>query len=490
MRRRTFCKTAVAAGVIATLPACSQEASKEITSSTLAAISSAGDEITLETSLVDDFAGALQGQLLQSTDAGYDTTRKLWNGMFDKHPALIAACESQEDVVHAVNFARERDLLVAVKCGGHSFPGKSSCDGGLMIDLAKMHTVDVDVEGMSARAGGGSLLGHIDTATHAHKLGTTTGIVSHTGAGGFTLGGGYGRTDRLTGLAVDNLLAATIVTANGEVLRASEDENPDLHWAIRGGGGNFGVATEFVYKLHPFDPTIYGGNVLFDLTTDFLIGYGELAAELPNEASIEPNIFVDEDGNRMVGIEVVYAGDHATGEKVIAPLLKLAKPKSVELGAMEYHTFQTGADALLGHGRQYYLKSGLVTELSPELAEIIVDHMNRDMPVSSWFQHLGGMPATVAPDAMAYSHRSAALNLGIMFLSDDPSVMDTQIAKAREFYKDASPYMVGFYTNLNEESEKKTWGNYGENYPRLVEAKNKYDPTNLFHLNANIRPTA
>lgn len=490
MRRRTFCKNALAAGIAATLPACGEDTSTAAPGTRLAAISRTGNEITIESSVVQDFAGALQGPLLQSTDGGYDSARKIWNAMFDKHPALIARCQNQSDVVNAVKFAGEQDLLVSVKCGGHSLPGKSSCDGGLMIDLSGMHSVDVDTEAMTARVDGGALLGHIDVATHAHNLGTTTGIVSHTGAGGFTLGGGYGRTDRLTGLAVDNLVAANIVTASGEVLRASDAENPDLYWAIRGGGGNFGVATEFVYKLHPFNPTIYGGTVLFDLTTDFLMGYGELAAALPNEASIEPNLHVDQDGNRMVRIEVVYAGDHATGERVLAPLLKLAKPRAVELGAMEYRAFQTGADDILGHGKQYYLKSGLVTEISTGLAEVIVDHMNRDTPVGSWFQHLGGMPTTVAPDAMAYSHRSAALNLGIMFFSEDPSVMEAQIAKAREFYKDAAPHLVGFYTNLNEESEKKTQGNYGENYPRLVEAKNKYDPRNLFHLNSNIKPSA
>ena len=172
----------------------------------------------------------------------------------------------------------------------------------------------------------------------------------------------------------------------------------------------------------------------------------------------------------------------------MAPLMKLAKPRSVELGAMQYSVFQTGADVALGHGRQYYLKSGLVTEISAGLAEVIVDHMNRDDPVGSWFQHLGGMPSAVAPDAMAYSHRNAALNLGIMFSSDDPTVMDGKIAQARAFYKDASPYMIGFYTNLNDESEKKTQGNYGDNYPRLVKAKNQYDPGNLFRLNSNIKP--
>jgi FAD/FMN-containing dehydrogenase len=489
MQRRTFCKNALAAGIAASLPACGKKASEAMSSSTLAAISSDGDEITIASSLVQDFASSLQGTLLQSTDGGYESARKLWNGMIDRRPALIAQCKNKADVVSAVRFANEQSLRLAVRCGGHSISGKSSCDGGLMIDLANLHSVDVDTQALTARVDGGALLGHIDVATHAHKLGTTTGIVSHTGAGGFTLGGGYGRTDRLTGLAVDNLLAATIVTAGGEVLRASESENPDLHWAIRGGGGNFGVATEFVYKLHPFNPTIYGGTALFDLSADFLIGYGELAAELPNEASIEPSIFVDEDGNRLVTIEVVYAGDLATGEKVMAPLLKLAKPRAVDLGAMEYRVFQTGADEILGHGKQYYQKSGLVTEISPGLAEVIIDHTNRDMPVGSWFQHLGGMPSTVASDATAYSHRNAALNLGVMIVSEDPSVMEGQIAKAREFYKDASPYMVGFYTNLNEESEKKTWGNYGENYPRLVAAKSKYDPGNLFRLNSNIKPS-
>jgi FAD/FMN-containing dehydrogenase len=489
MRRRTFCHTAIAAGIVAALPACSRKSSPAAESSTLAAVSSSGSEITIESTVVRDFAGALQGRLLQSTDAGYESARRIWNGMFDRNPALIAQCEIPEDVVHAVNFATEQNLLLAVRCGGHSLPGKSTCDGGLVIDLAYMHGVDVDTEALTARVDGGALLGHIDDATLAHNLATTTGIVSHTGAGGFTLGGGYGRTDRLMGLAVDNLLAANIVTASGEMLRASDSENSDLYWAIRGGGGNFGIATEFVYRLHPFNPMIYGGNVLFDLSTDFLTAYGELAAELPNEASIEPNLFLDEDGNRLVGVQVVYAGDHATGEKVMAPLLKLAKPRAVDLGAMEYRTFQTGGDAFMGHGKYYYLKSGLLTELSAGLAEVIVDHMNRDAPVDSWFQHLGGVPASVAADAMAYSHRNAALNLGIMVIADDPNGMDEKITKAREFYKDASPYMVGFYTNLNEESEKKTWGNYGENYPRLVAAKDKYDPKNLFHLNANIKPT-
>jgi FAD/FMN-containing dehydrogenase len=489
MRRRTFCKNTLAASVAAALPGCGVDSEAPGVSTTIAALSGNRTDVDIEAAAVTALSESMRGRLMLPADKGYDAARTVWNGMFDKHPALIAQCQSTTDVVNAVSFASERNLLVAVKGGGHSLPGKSTCDGGMVIDLSQMHGTDIDVSARTVRVDGGALLGHIDDATHPHNLATTTGIVSHTGAGGFTLGGGYGRTDRLMGLAVDNLLAATVVSANGEVLRASDAENEDLYWAIRGGGGNFGVATEFVYRLHPFNPTIYGGTVQFRLDAELLRFYGELAAELPNEASIEPQIGVAEDGSRIVTIEVCYAGDHAVGEKVIAPLLTLAKPLAIDLGALEYREMQTGADDFFGRGRQYYLKSGLLTELTSEAAEIIVDHMNREQPVNSWFQHLGGVPSTVAPDAMAYSHRDAALNFGIMVISDDPATMDANIAKARAFYKDIEPHTKGFYTNLNDDTEKKTWGNYGENYPRLVEAKNKYDPTNLFRLNANIKPS-
>lgn len=490
MHRRTFCKNTLAATVAAVLPGCSVDSDNSSVGGTIAALTGDRAEINIETAAIAELSEAMQGRLMLAADDGYDAARMVWNGMFDKRPALIAQCQSTTDVVNAVSFANERKLLVSVKGGGHSLPGKSTCDGGMMIDLSHMHGTKVDVDRLMVRVDGGALLGHIDDATHPHNLATTTGIVSHTGAGGFTLGGGYGRTDRVMGLAVDNLLAATIVTAGGDVVRASDEENEDLFWAIRGGGGNFGIATEFVYRLHPFNPTVYGGTVSFNLDAELLRLYGELAAELPNEASIEPQIGTQEDGTRTVTIEVCYCGDHAIGEKVIAPLLTLAKPLSSNLGALEYREMQTGADGFLGHGRQYYLKSGLLTEITPDVADIIVDHMNRGQPVNSWMQHLGGMPSTVAPDAMAYSHRGAALNFGIMVISDDPASMDAGIAKARAFYKDIEPYTTGFYTNLNDDTEKKTWGNYGANYPRLVAAKDKYDPGNLFRLNANIKPSA
>jgi FAD/FMN-containing dehydrogenase len=282
-------------------------------------------------------------------------------------------------------------------------------------------------------------------------------------------------------------LAATVVTASGDVVRASADENADLFWGLRGGGGNFGIATEFVYRLHPFNPTVYGGNLFYDVDKDFLEFYAELHETMPDEANIEPQLRPGEDGKAIADVGVTWCGDHAAGEKALAPMLAYPGLIRGELGLLSYHDIQTGADGFLGHGKQYYLKSSFLRELTPEVIEIIVEFANRGA-VNSWFQHLGGATSRVAPDATAYAHRDVAFNFGIMYIGDDPAQNETKIAAVREFYKAMEPHMAGFYTNLNEDDEKKTWGNYGENYPRLVEIKNKYDPTNLFRLNANIQP--
>jgi FAD/FMN-containing dehydrogenase len=468
MRRRTFCKSTLAAAIAATLPAC-QPGSKDV-GSMISAISMDGNELSIESAAVSELAESLQGRLLLQADEGYADAKQVWNGMFDaKQPAMVVQCGAVQDIVNAVTFARERGLLLSVKCGGHSLPGKSTSDGGMMIDLSRMHSADVDAESMTARVDGGALLGHIDNATIPHNLLTTTGIVSHTGAGGFTL-------------------AATIVTASGEVLRTSEEENADLFWGIRGGGGNFGIATEFVYRLHPFDPMPYGGALTFKLDKDFLELYAELAQTLPDEANVEPSMMIGEDGALMTRVEFVYCGDHAMGEKLLAPFQNFTGLVDGQLGPMSYSDIQTGADGLLGHGRQYYLKSGYLRELTPEIIEIMLEQVKEGGNSSSWFQHLGGASSRVASDTMAFSHRDVGFNFGIMYFGDDPDKNEAGIAACRRYYKAMEPHMAGFYTNLNDESEKKTWGNYGNNYPRLVELKNKYDPTNLFRLNANIRP--
>lgn len=486
MKRRDFCLSAVAAGVAATLPACSRK-----TASTIDAVSGAGQEVSLERAAVRELAESLDGELFLDQHARYDEVRKVWNGMIDRHPALVVQCRSTADVANAVTFAGERNLLLAVKGGGHSFPGKSTCDGGMMIDLSPMHAVDVDVQARTARVGGGALLGHLDGAAFEHNLATTTGIVSHTGCGGFTLGGGLGRTDRLHGLAVDNVLAATVVTADGRVLQASAGENPDLYWAIRGGGGNFGVVTEFVYRLHPFDPTVYGGTLVygFDQARDLLRFWAEFNQALPHEANIEPIWFVGEDGMRMIVVEVVWSGSHRAGEMVLAPLLDFGRRAGGNLGPMDYRQFQTKDDAYLGHGKLNYLKSGFMVDLTEDAIDAIVENYEGDWLPAGWFQHQGGAMAQVAPTDTAFVHRDAVLNLGINSVWTDPAETEPRVAAIRRYYSAVVPYTKGYYTNLNEESEQKTWGNFGENYPRLVEIKTRYDPTNLFRLNANIRPT-
>ncbi len=493
MHRRNFCKTTLAAAVAATIPGCGKDlppAAIDV-GSLIPAVSSAGAEISIETAAIGDLAGSLSGNLYLQADEGYDAAKRVWNGMFDhKQPAMVVQCLGTDDVVSAIDFARDRNLLLSVKGGGHSFPGKCTSDGGMMIDLSQMHAVDVNADAKTARVDGGALLLHLDTATLQHDLMTTTGTVSHTGVGGFTLGGGMGRTDRMMGLAIDNLLEATVVTASGDVVRASEDENADLFWGLRGGGGNFGVVTEFVYRLHPFNPTVYGGNLIYGIDKDFFEFYAELLATAPDEANIEPVFAPDEDGNMIAAVTVVWSGDHASGKKALAPMLAYPGLKAGELGPTSYLAIQTQWDVLLAHGGQEYLKSGFLNELTPEVIEIMVDYVNRGT-ITSWFQHLGGATSRVAPDATAFAHRNVSVNFGINYSSRDPALNEAGVAAVREFYYALEPHMVGFYTNLHDDDnvEKKVWGNYGPNYPRLVEIKNQYDPTNLFRLNANIRPT-
>lgn len=491
MQRRIFCKSAVAAAVTAGLSACGARQQADSPGPSVSAVSLDGDELSIESAAIDELAGGLEGRLYLQGDEGYDAAKRVWNGMFDhKRPAMVVRCASVDDVCDAVKFAGERNLLVSVRGGGHSLPGKSTSDGGMMIDLSQMNSVDVDAEAMTMRAGGGALLGHLDDAATAHDLLTTTGIVSHTGAGGFTLGGGLGRTDRKMGLAIDNLLSTTIVTAAGEVVRASESENNDLFWGVRGGGGNFGVATEFVYRVHPFNSTVFGGDLIYDVDKDFLSFYAELQETLPDEANVEPQLITNPDGKRMALVEVTWCGDHAVGEKVLAPLLAFPGLKAGKLAPFPYRDYQTRLDVATAHGGQYYLKSGYIKKLTPEAIDVIVEYANRDTPLASWFQHLGGATARVAPDATAYPNRDAGFNFGIMYAGQDPAQNEAAIAAVREYYYALEPHMAGFYTNLNDDTEKKTWGNYGANYPRLVELKNRYDPGNLFRLNANVKPTA
>ena len=494
MQRRTFCKTTLAAGIAAAFPATRAIAalnSMTLIASNVGAVTGAGDQITLEKAAVQELKDSLGGALLVPGDNNYESARHVWNGMIDKRPALIAVCANSSDVANAVSFAGERNLLLSVKGGGHSFPGKSTCDNGLMIDLSLLQSAEIDVNNKTATMGGGALLGHLDNATLKHNLVTTAGVVSHTGVGGFTLGGGMGRTDRKFGLAIDNLLSAELVTADGKVLHVSDEENADLFWAIRGGGGNFGVVTQFVYRIHPFNPMIYGGLITFpfDQARGALNFYAEFTENLSDECSVEPSMNVLPDGQRTLGIEVCYSGDHKTAEKVVAPLAAFGKPISSEIGPTSYQAMQTSIDGVFAHGQQNYLKSGYFVELTPDAIDTMVGNYEGDYLPSTWFQHLGGYTARIDPQATAFAHRNVQSNYGMSATWVDKAESEQRIAKLRSYYAAIKPYTKGFYTNLNEESEQKTWGNYGVNYPRLVEVKNKYDPTNLFRLNSNIKPT-
>jgi hypothetical protein len=317
MDRRQFCRTAIAAGVAASYPllsACERAATTADTS--IAAVSLGGAEIELEKAAIKELGESMTGPLILSGHPDYDVARTIWNTMHDRRPALIARCLNSADVSNAVTFARERELLVSVRGGGHSFPGKSVCDGGLMIDLSMLDGVDVDVDNQRATAGGGALLGALDAATLEHGLVTTAGVVSHTGVGGYTLGGGFGRLNRMFGLTVDNLVSAELVTADGEVRTVSEDENPDLFWAIRGGGGNFGVATNFEYRLHPFDRKVLGGGVIWpiDQAAEVMDFYGDWLEDISNELYVGPFMLSLPDGQQVLMMDCLYCGDPVQGE--------------------------------------------------------------------------------------------------------------------------------------------------------------------------------
>ena len=321
MHRRQFCRTALAASVAAAipiLPGCSKPAPVAIDADTsIRAISLDGAELELEKAAIKELGESMTGPVLLSGHPDYDSARTIWNGMHDKRPALIARCMSSGDVSNAVTFARERGLLTAVRGGGHSWPGKSICDDGLMIDLSQMNTVTVDAEAKRAHAQGGALLNALDAVALEHGLVTTAGVISHTGVGGFTLGAGFGRLNRKYGLAVDNLRSAEIITADGQIRRISDEQDADLFWAIRGGGGNFGVVTEFEFQLHPFERNIFSGGIVWPIeqARDVLEFYAEHAAGLSDEMYIGPTLLTTPDGVGLIAMDVVYNGDPAAGEK-------------------------------------------------------------------------------------------------------------------------------------------------------------------------------
>jgi FAD/FMN-containing dehydrogenase len=493
--RRFFCKSAVAAGVSAAIPFHSATASAfhalSKVVSDIPAVTLSGASTTLNKAAVRELADEMNGPLLTSSDPSYDDVRKVWNGMHDRRPALIARCADIQDVVHAVHFARDHGLLTAVRGGGHSFPGKSVCNGGIMIDLTDIKAVTVDVANKRARIGGGAVLYDLDYATQKHGLATTAGVVSHTGVGGLTLGGGFGRLNRKYGLTIDNLISAEMVTADGKAHRVSANENPDLFWGIRGGGGNFGVVTNFEFRLHDVGPKMLGGAIVWPVSKarevlEFWIDY---APGLSDDLYIAPFMVAGPDGTGIVGIDTLYAGDPAAGEKELAPLRELASPAEDGIGMVEYMTTQTQFDQDSAPGQRNYIKNGMIRKYSQDLVNVMVESF-RPMPGFEQFFHTaGGAVSRVPQDATAWSHRDSQTMIGLYAAWQDPAEDKARIRELKTWWAELDTVTSGYYGNLREETPDRAVSNYGSAYPRLVGLKNRYDPTNLFRLNSNIKPT-
>jgi len=431
----------------------------------------------------------MTGPVLLSGHPDYDSARAIWNGMHDKRPALIARCLNSDDVSQAVTFARERELLVAVRGGGHSWPGKSICDDGLMIDLSQMNTVSVDAEAQRARSQGGALLNALDTASLEHGLVTTAGVVSHTGVGGFTLGGGFGRLNRKYGLAVDNVRGAEIITADGTIRRINAEEDPDLFWAIRGGGGNFGVVTEFEFQLYPFERNIFSGGIVWPVeqARDVLEYYAEHAASFSDEMYIGPTMMTMPDGTGVIAMDVVYNGDPADGEKELAPLRAVGTPMMDGVTMQDYMVMQTNSDVAFGHGVRSYAKNAMVKEWSQELVNAMLDAHSGDPRIFVTNHVAGGAAKRVGELDTAFPHRNAEIMLVIVSGWMDPAQDAEAIAATRAVYDALDPFTGGYYTNIDTDGEGAA-GNYGPAYSRLRDIKTQHDPINLFRLNSNIQP--
>jgi FAD/FMN-containing dehydrogenase len=461
------------------------------------AITGDGREITLRGADVRDLAARMRGQLLIAGDSAYDKARLVLNPSFDKHPALIAQPSGAADVQAAVAFARANNLLVAVKCGGHSASGQSTCDRGMMIDLSAFRGVRVDPQARRAFVDGGTLLGEVDHESTAHGLVTPLGTVSHTGVGGLTLGGGFGRLARRFGMAIDNVESVDIVTADGQLRHASATENQDLFWAVRGGGGNFGVVTSFAFRLHPMQREVVAGTLSFPIARakDVLGMYSEYVATAPDDFYMDPAMVLPPGGAPgVVEVEVCFSGPQGKAEAALAPLRKLGKPDRDTIKANDYLHVQRWNDTGDSRALGAYLKGGFIPQMPGKLVSAIVDnfqgHPNRTTVL--FFQHCGGAASRQAEGATAFAQRGSVANMmtvvGWRHGAENPA---EHMQAARKYWATLEPFTRGFYINdlAREVTSKDINENFRGNYSRLVAIKKTYDPTNLFRLNANVQPS-
>ena len=456
-------------------------------------ISTAGD--VLDIAKVRRFQASLRGILLLPDADGYEAARRVHNAMIDKRPALIAQCAGVSDVVTALNFARENSLLVAVRGGGHNVAGLGVCDGGIVIDLSAMKGIRVDPIGASVRAEAGVRWGELDREAQAFGLGTTGGAVSTTGIAGLTLGGGLGVLMRKHGLVCDNVLSVDVVTADGKLVTASADEHPDLFWGLRGGGGNFGIATAFEYRLHPVG-TVLGGLVLypFDRAREVFAFYRELTATAPDELTAYAALITSPDGVRLSAIFACYTGPLAAGEALLRPLREFGPPMADLISAMPYVDLQKTFDPTAPAGFLNYWKSSFLQELAPDVTdEMVAAFATAPSPLTSIVvEHLGGAVSRVGEGETAFSHRTRPYSATAASLWRDMAQSEANIAWTRRLW-DAIPPGISdpVYANYlsQDEGDQRVRAAYGSNYDRLVAAKNRYDPTNVFRMNHNIKPT-
>ena len=442
----------------------------------------------------DEFKAGLRGQLLSPGDDGYDRARRLWNGMFDRRPALIARCAGAADVIRAVSFARDNRLAVAVRGGGHSFPGYSVCDGGLVIDLSAMKAIRVDLRTRTVRAQAGVKWIEFDHETQAFGLATTGGTDGDTGIAGLTLGGGLGWLSSKYGLTIDNLVSADVVTADGRLLTASATENQDLFWGLRGGSGNFGVVTSFEYQLHAVGPTILGGMVAYPLgrAKEVLRFYRHFAKAAPDDVTTYAAFVTPPGGETVAALFCCYCGPLDKGEEVIRPLRSLGSPVQDLLGPMPYVAQQRLFDGGFPAGSYYYAKAGSLADLTDEAIEVFAEYVaTKPSPLSGVLvQTVCGAASRVASDATAFPHRRLPYAPVIVSQWLDAATSEKNVGWARDFWKALHPLAGGgvYVNDLSYDDADRVRTAYGANYERLAALKKAYDPDNLFRLNPNITP--
>ena len=459
----------------------------------------------LSPATMEAFGASLRGPLITPGDPAYDETRQIWNAMIDRKPGLIARCANADDVVSAVNFARTHGLVVAIRGGGHNIAGNAVCDGGLMIDLSPMKAVRVDASARRATVEPGCTLGDFDAAAQAHALATPLGINSTTGVAGLTLGGGFGWLSRKHGMTVDNLISADVVTAEGKQVHASAKENADLFWALRGGGGNFGVVTSFEFQLHPLGPDVLSGLIVFpfDQAKSVLKQFAQFTEKMPDDLNVWmvtrkapplPFLPADVHGKEVVVLAVFYAGDPKEGEKLIAPLRGFGTPYGEHIGVQPYAAWQQAFDPLLTPGARNYWKSHNFAQLSDGALDTIIEYAGKlpSPQCEIFIGTIGGQTTRVAPDAMAYSSRDAKYVMNVHGRWENAADDERCIGWARDFFNASKPFASGgAYVNfMTAEETDRIAAAYGPSYNRLVAIKTKYDPTNLFHMNQNIKPKA